>query len=105
MHAILCSLVFVLITTPTPLRKFPPSLRLRGWCRSALTSQWLFQLYLALECDVWIGTRNSNWNRLIDEMRCGAGCRVACRNARMRAEFAPCPSREGAHVSACCPQA
>ena len=40
--------------------------------RSALTSQWLFQLYLALECDLWIGTRNSNWNRLIDEMRCGS---------------------------------
>ena len=43
-------------------------------CRSALTSQWLFQLYLALECDLWIGTRNSNWNRLIDEMRCAHWC-------------------------------
>ena len=25
---------------------------------------------MALEADVWIGTRKSNWNRLIDEMRC-----------------------------------
>ena len=45
------------------------SRHLPGCRRSALTSQWLFQLYLALECDIWIGTRNSNWNRLIDEMR------------------------------------
>ncbi len=29
------------------------------------------QLTLALEADAWIGTRGSNWNRLIDELRCG----------------------------------
>ncbi len=44
--------------------------------RSAVTVEWLYQLYMALEADVWIGTRNSNWNRLIDEMRCGAQCHV-----------------------------
>ena len=30
----------------------------------------LIQLLMSLECDVWIGTRASNWNRLIDELRC-----------------------------------
>ncbi len=40
--------------------------------RSAITVEWLYQLYMALEADVWIGTRKSNWNRLIDEMRCVA---------------------------------
>ena len=48
--------------------------------RSAVTVEWLYQLYMALEADVWIGTRNSNWNRLIDEMRCG----LAMRQAGMR---------------------
>ena len=43
--------------------------------RSAVTVEWLYQLYMALEADVWIGTRNSNWNRLIDEMRCGPAMR------------------------------
>ena len=28
------------------------------------------QLLMALECDAWVGTRGSNWNRLIDELRC-----------------------------------
>lgn len=27
------------------------------------------QLLMALECDAWVGTRASNWNRLIDELR------------------------------------
>jgi hypothetical protein len=30
----------------------------------------LLQLLMALEADAWVGTRGSNWNRLIDEMRC-----------------------------------
>lgn len=30
----------------------------------------LAQLLMALECDAWVGTRGSNWNRLIDELRC-----------------------------------
>lgn len=30
----------------------------------------LTQLLMSLEADSWIGTRGSNWNRLIDELRC-----------------------------------
>jgi hypothetical protein len=30
----------------------------------------LAELMLALEADAWVGTRGSNWNRLIDELRC-----------------------------------
>lgn len=30
----------------------------------------LLQLSMAAECDAWIGTRGSNWNRLIDIYRC-----------------------------------
>lgn len=30
----------------------------------------LLQLLMSLESDAWIGTRASNWNRLIDELRC-----------------------------------
>ncbi len=30
----------------------------------------LLQLLMCLEADAWIGTRGSNWNRLIDELRC-----------------------------------
>ena len=35
-----------------------------------LTRIWFLQLLMALECDAWVGTRGSNWNRLIDELRC-----------------------------------
>ena len=38
--------------------------------RGQLSRIWLLQLLLALECDGWVGTRGSNWNRLIDELRC-----------------------------------
>ena len=38
--------------------------------RGRLTQLWLLQLLMALECDAWVGTRKSNWNRLIDELRC-----------------------------------
>ena len=38
--------------------------------RGQLSRVWLLQLLLALECDAWVGTRGSNWNRLIDELRC-----------------------------------
>jgi hypothetical protein len=30
----------------------------------------LLQLLMSLEADAWVGTRGSNWNRLIDELRC-----------------------------------
>jgi len=38
--------------------------------RAHLTRIWWLQLLMALECDAWVGTRGSNWNRLIDELRC-----------------------------------
>jgi hypothetical protein len=38
--------------------------------RSRMSVLWLLQLWLAVECDAWIGQRASNWNRMIDEMRC-----------------------------------
>ena len=38
--------------------------------KSRLTIDHLMQLLLALEADAWIGHRGSNWNRLIDELRC-----------------------------------
>ena len=31
---------------------------------------YLLQLLMALEADAWITTRGSNWNRIIDELRC-----------------------------------
>ena len=34
------------------------------------TLYYLLQLLMALECDAWVGTRESNWNRAIDELRC-----------------------------------
>ena len=30
----------------------------------------LLQLFMSLEADSWIGTRESNWHRLVDELRC-----------------------------------
>lgn len=38
--------------------------------RPQLTRIWWLQLLMALECDAWVGARGSNWNRLIDELRC-----------------------------------
>lgn len=35
-----------------------------------MIERWLLQLLMALECDVFIGWRASNWNRLVDELRC-----------------------------------
>ena len=38
--------------------------------RLKMTHTYLLQLLMSLEADSWIGTRASNWNRLIDELRC-----------------------------------
>ncbi len=35
-----------------------------------ITISVLMQLSMAAECDAWIGTRSSNWNRIIDMYRC-----------------------------------
>jgi hypothetical protein len=38
--------------------------------RLKMTHSHLLQLLMSLEADSWIGTRGSNWNRLIDKLRC-----------------------------------
>lgn len=37
---------------------------------SSITLSVLMQLSMTAECDAWIGTRSSNWNRIIDMYRC-----------------------------------
>ena len=48
----------------------PEQLGLFEMRRGELTMVWWLQLFIALEADAWVGTRGSNWNRLIDELRC-----------------------------------
>ena len=48
----------------------PEQLGLFDMRRGELTFIWWLQLFIALEADAWVGTRGSNWNRLIDELRC-----------------------------------
>ena len=38
-----------------------------------ITLSVLMQLAITSECDAWIGTRSSNWNRIIDMRRCVVG--------------------------------
>ncbi|KAF3914106.1 hypothetical protein AA313_de0205717 [Arthrobotrys entomopaga] len=38
--------------------------------RTDMTLKWMLQLVMAIECDVFVGTRGSGWNRLIDSLRC-----------------------------------
>ncbi|KAI5478814.1 hypothetical protein MNV49_004546 [Pseudohyphozyma bogoriensis] len=38
--------------------------------KTETTLGWMSELMLALECDAFVGTRGSNWNRVIDELRC-----------------------------------
>ncbi|OBT48121.1 hypothetical protein VE00_01038 [Pseudogymnoascus sp. WSF 3629] len=48
-----------------------PEIQLREFGnRTDLTIKWLLQLVMAIECDVFVGTRGSGWNRLIDSLRC-----------------------------------
>lgn len=59
----------------THMRRLVGGHTLRDWRPTMDTSQssfygHLLQLLMALEADAWIGTRGSNWNRLIDELRC-----------------------------------
>ncbi|KAL8278498.1 hypothetical protein RQP46_009188 [Phenoliferia psychrophenolica] len=37
--------------------------------REATTLSWMAELFIAMECDAFVGTRGSNWNRIIDELR------------------------------------
>ncbi|KAI5481392.1 Proteophosphoglycan ppg4 [Pseudohyphozyma bogoriensis] len=36
--------------------------------RTETTLSWMAELMLSLECDAFVGTRGSNWNRIIDEL-------------------------------------
>ena len=47
-----------------------PFHQLERFGRQNTTYQWLLTILIALECDMWVGTRASNWNRIIDELRC-----------------------------------
>ena len=47
-----------------------PILQLITFGKLNTTYTWMLQLLMALECDAFVGTRGSNWNRLIDELRC-----------------------------------
>jgi hypothetical protein len=40
------------------------------WWNRSVTLAVLMELSLTSECDAWIGSRSSNWNRLIDLRRC-----------------------------------
>jgi hypothetical protein len=44
--------------------------RLAPGREASITRLHFTQLLMALEADAWVGTRGSNWNRLIDELRC-----------------------------------
>ena len=61
---------WVTYTTNMDLVNGSPFMQLDAYGKSATTLRWLLQLYMALKCDVFVGTRGSNWNRLIDELRC-----------------------------------
>ncbi|KAJ3151985.1 hypothetical protein HDU89_001630 [Geranomyces variabilis] len=47
-----------------------PYQQINKYGASNMTRSWYLQLWMALECDAFFGTRASNWNRIIDEFRC-----------------------------------
>lgn len=47
-----------------------PMAQLQRFGKGTMTREWLLQLLMALECDAFVGTLGSNWNRLIAELRC-----------------------------------
>jgi hypothetical protein len=47
-----------------------PFSQLRKYGKTTMVHEWLLQLLMDLECDVFFGTWGSNWNRLIHELRC-----------------------------------
>ena len=61
---------YVIYTSGIARANTGPHEQIRLFGRSNMTMIWLLQLWMAVECDAWVGQRNSNWNRLIDEMRC-----------------------------------
>ncbi|TPX60191.1 hypothetical protein PhCBS80983_g01956 [Powellomyces hirtus] len=47
-----------------------PYQQIHQYGSTVMTKSWYLQLWMALECDAYFGTRASNWNRIIDEFRC-----------------------------------
>ena len=41
-----------------------------------MCAPWQINLDLALDCDGFVGTLSSNWNRLIDELRSTLRCKA-----------------------------
>ncbi|KAJ3167390.1 hypothetical protein HDU88_002312, partial [Geranomyces variabilis] len=60
----------VVYTSEIPRLNTGPRQQIAKFGRSRMTNFWLLQLLMALECDGFYGTRGSNWNRIIDELRC-----------------------------------
>ncbi len=60
-------------TPPGDQRKNPDFKTLRNGNRTANLLYSLLNLFLASSCDVFVGTRMSNWNRLIDEAQRSSG--------------------------------
>lgn len=46
-----------------------PFQQLSQFGKTKMTHQWILQLFMAIECDAFVGTRGSNWNRLIEELK------------------------------------
>eukprot|EP00887_Chlorella_sp_A99_P005641 scaffold1.g5641.t1 len=44
--------------------------QLQEFGRQSTVIRHLLNLFVALECDAFLGTRGSNWDRLVDELRC-----------------------------------
>ncbi|KNC97177.1 uncharacterized protein SPPG_07564 [Spizellomyces punctatus DAOM BR117] len=67
-----------IFTSDIPRYNKGPMDQLSLFGRSTMTLSWYLQLWMGLECDGWVGTRASNWNRIIDEFRCifVAKCRL-----------------------------
>ncbi|KAG5460473.1 MAG: hypothetical protein BJ554DRAFT_7476 [Olpidium bornovanus] len=57
-------------TSDIPRMNAGPFKQLEFYGKQRMSYAWILQLLMALECDAWVGTRGSNWNRLIDELRC-----------------------------------
>jgi hypothetical protein len=47
-----------------------PFSQIEKYGKTTMVHEWLLQLLMDLECDVFLGTWGSNWNRLIHELRC-----------------------------------
>ncbi|KAI8586596.1 hypothetical protein BDZ88DRAFT_509668 [Geranomyces variabilis] len=71
-HGVLTSpdLRWRVFTSDIPRVNSGPYQQINKYGASNMTRSWYLQLWMALECDAFFGTRASNWNRIIDEFRC-----------------------------------